>query len=119
MRRPNWTPSIVPNGADQTVYLVVDDFGRKGRAYREADVEAADLETVIVDLLGGQYANPIRVVAFNTAEGWSRDVSEDIAQELRRRCDLQMTDAPSNIQDFIERHERYDRQQLTLRLVST
>jgi hypothetical protein len=117
--RPNWTPSIVPNGADQTVYLVVDDFGRKGRAYREADVEAADLETVIVDLLGGQYANPIRVVAFNTAEGWSRDVSEDIAQELRRRCDLQMTDAPSNIQDFIERHERYDRQQLTLQLVST
>jgi hypothetical protein len=75
MRRPNWTPSIVPNGADQTVYLVVDDFGRKGRAYREADVEAADLETVIVDLFGGQYNNPIRVVAFNTAEGWSQDVS--------------------------------------------
>jgi hypothetical protein len=112
----NWTPSIVPKGDDQTVYLVVDDFGRNGRAYREADVETADLETVIVDLLGGQYTNPIRVVAFNTAEGWSQDVSEDIAQELRRRCDLQMSDAPSSIQDFIERHEGRDRQ-LTLRLV--
>jgi hypothetical protein len=98
---------------------VVDDFGRQGRAYREADVETADLETVIVDLLSGQYSNPIRVVAFNTAEGWSQDVTEDIAQELRRHCDLQAIDAPSNIQDFIERHERYDRQQLTLRLVSS
>jgi hypothetical protein len=114
MRR-NWTPSIVPNGDDQTVYLVVDDFGRNGRAYRETDVEAADLETVIVDLLDGQYTNPIRVVAFNTAEGWSQDVSEDIAQELRRRCDLQLRDAPSSIQDFVERHEGRDRQ-LTLRL---
>jgi hypothetical protein len=51
------------------------------------------------------------VVAFNTAEG----VSEDIAQELRRRCDLQLRDVPSTIQDFVERHEGRDRQ-LTLRL---
>jgi hypothetical protein len=115
MRRTGWTPSIVPKADDQNVYLVVDDFGRNGRSYRETDVETADLETVIVDLLDGQYENPIRFVAFNTAEGWSQDVSEDIAQELRRRCDLQLRDVPSNIQDFVERHEGRDRQ-LTLRL---
>jgi hypothetical protein len=96
MHKP-WTPSIVPRSDDQTVYLVVDDFGRNGSAYREADAETADLETVITDLLGGQYNNPIRVVAFNTTEGWSQDVSEDIAQELRRRCDLQLSDPPSGI----------------------
>ena len=28
MRKPGWTPSIVPNGDDQNVYLVVDDLGR-------------------------------------------------------------------------------------------
>jgi hypothetical protein len=117
MRR-NFVPSIVPQGDDQTVYLDVDDFSRNGRAYREADVETADLETVIVDLLGGQYTNPIRVDAFNTAEGWSQDVSEDIAQELRRRCDLQLSDAPSSIQDVLKRHEGRDRQ-LTLRLASS
>jgi hypothetical protein len=39
--------------------------------YRETDVEATDLEAVISDLLGGQYSNPVRVVAFNTAEKWS------------------------------------------------
>ena len=115
MHRTDWTPSIVPRGDDQNVYLVVDDFGRNGRVYREADVETADLETVIVDLLDGQYHSPVKVVAFNTAEGWSQDVSEDIAQELRRRCDLQLRDVPSTIQDFVEGHEGHARQ-LTLRL---
>jgi hypothetical protein len=117
MRKPRWTPSIVPRGDDQTVYIVVDDFGRNGRAYRETDVEAADLETTIMNLLQGEYSNPMRVVAFNTAEKWSQDVSADVAQEIRRRCDLQLHDVPSSIQDFVEQHEDYDRQQLTLRLV--
>jgi hypothetical protein len=115
MRKSNWIPSIVRNGDDQNVYIVLDDFGRNGRAYRETDVERADLEAVIMDLLEGQYQNPIRVVGFNTFEGWSQDVSSDIAQELRRRCDLQLRDVPSSIQDFVERFDRIDRQ-LTLRL---
>jgi hypothetical protein len=33
-----------------------------------ADVETTDLETVIADLLDGQYQNPVRIVSFNTAE---------------------------------------------------
>jgi hypothetical protein len=39
MCRSNWTPSIVPKSDDQTVYLVVDDLGRNGRVWREADEE--------------------------------------------------------------------------------
>ena len=103
--RTNWTPSIVPADSDETVYLVADVFGQIGRAWREADYEGTDLETVIQDLLSGEYSNPIRVVAFDTAERWSEDVSEDVARELRRRCDLQLRDVPSSIQDFVERHE--------------
>jgi hypothetical protein len=117
MRTSNWTPSIVPSDNDQTVYLVADDFGRLGRAWPEADYETTDLETVIQDLLTGQYSNPVRVVAFNTAERWSEDVSEDVARELRRRCDLQMRELPSTISDFVERHEDRGRRQLTLRLI--
>jgi hypothetical protein len=117
MRRFGWTPSIVPNDNDETVYLVADDFGRLGRVWREADYETTDLETVIQDLLTGQYSNPVRVVAFNTAERWSEDVSGDVAGELRRRCDLQMRELPSTISDFVESHENSDRRQLTLRLV--
>ena len=66
--RKSWTPSIVPNGDDHNVYLVLDDFGRFGRAWREADAENTDLETVIGGLLGGEYKGPVRVVGFNTAE---------------------------------------------------
>jgi hypothetical protein len=44
MRRSSWTPSIVPNDNDETVYLVADDFGLYGRAWSEADYEATDLE---------------------------------------------------------------------------
>ena len=39
----------------------------------------ADMKTVVADMLSGQYRHPLRVVAFNTAEGWARDVSADIA----------------------------------------
>jgi hypothetical protein len=115
MRKSGWTPSIVPNGDDQNVYIVLDDFGRNGRAYRETDVERSDLEAVIMDMLGGQYNNPVRVVGFNTAEKWSQDVSGDIAQELRRRCDLQQRGVPFYLEDFVERHEgRYHDIQLPL-----
>ena len=116
MRTSRWTPSIVPDWAEQTVYIVENDFGRLGRAYVETDSEYADLETTITTLLEGQYSHPVRIVAFNTAERWSQDVSEDIAHELRRRCDLQLCDVPSAVQDFVEGHEGHHRQ-LALRLV--
>jgi len=117
MRKSHWTPSIIPNDNDQTVYLVAEDFGKLGRAWREAEYDATDLETIIQDLLSGQYNNPIRIVAFNTEERWSEDVSEDVAHELRRRCDLQLRDLPSSVRDFVRRHEGRDRRQLPLRLV--
>jgi hypothetical protein len=98
------------------VYLVVDDPGRFGRVWREPDYEATDFETVVTDMLDGQYKNPIGIFSFNTAEGWARDVSTDIAAELRRRCDLQLRDVPSNLQDFVDRHDASDRSQLILPL---
>src|SRR5215467_908490 len=80
-------PSIVPWGPSQDVFLVLDQFGeRLGRAWRETDENDTDYETLIRHLLEGQCNNPVRVVAFNTDEGWSRDVSDDVADELRTRC---------------------------------
>jgi hypothetical protein len=115
MRKTGWTPSIVPNGDDQNIYLVMDDLGRAGRVWRETDADGTDLEAVIGDLLEGQYKSPLRVVGFNTAEKWSQDVSADVAHELRRRCDLQQRDVPFFLQDFVDRHEgRYHDYQLPL-----
>jgi hypothetical protein len=106
MPRSDRSPSIVPPGNDQDVYLVLDDFGgRIGQAWRETGAEAARLETVIADLLDGQYSSPVRVVGFNTAEGWSRDVSEDVAREISRRCAEQARELPAYLQDFVERQE--------------
>jgi hypothetical protein len=48
-----------------TVYLVLDDFGRLGRSYRETDEAKADVETVISNMLAGDYSKPVRVVEFN------------------------------------------------------
>jgi hypothetical protein len=114
MRR-NWTPSIVPNGHDQTVYLVVNNFGKLGTAFAETDVAEADLETTITDLMSGQYRDPVRVVAFNTAEHWAEDASEDVAREILRRLDLAGHELPSSIVAFVDSHLGPDRQ-LSLRL---
>ena len=67
---------------DVTVYIVLNDFGPLGRAYVEADEAKADEATIIENILSGQYSHPVRVVAFNTAEGWACDVTEDIARAV-------------------------------------
>jgi hypothetical protein len=67
---------------------LLNDFGSLGRAYCETSEDRSDLETTISDLISGQYDNPARVVAFNTAERWSEDVSEEIAREIMRRVGL-------------------------------
>src|SRR4051794_37494848 len=101
------SPSIVP-GTDRDVYLVLDDFGRLGLAWRETDIEDTDFATVIRRLLEGQFGNPVRVIGFNVAEGWVRDVSEDVARELRQRCDNEGRELPESVQPFVERYTGED-----------
>jgi hypothetical protein len=98
------SPSIVPDSFDRDIYLVLDDFGdRLGWAWPETDVADTDRATVIRHLLEGQYSSPVRIVAFNTAEGWSRDVTDDIAAELAQACADRDEISPS-IVDFIADH---------------
>jgi hypothetical protein len=77
-------PNLVPQ-FDVTVHIVLDDFDGAGRAYRETDEQDASFDTVVEELMTGQFNNPVRVIAFNTVDGWSRDVSEDVARELLKR----------------------------------
>ena len=95
------SPSIAPQGSEQDTYLVLDDFGRTGQAWRETNVDAADRETVIRNLLSGEFSNPVRIVAFNTAEGWSRDVTVEIADEVRRLY-AENDDVPDFVLQFTE-----------------
>ena len=95
------SPSIAPHGPQQDTYIVLDDFGSLGRAWRETDEAGANRAALIRNLLDGQYENPVRVVAFNTTEGWSRDVTVDIADELRRRY-VEYDDVPETVLAFME-----------------
>jgi hypothetical protein len=81
MSVPSSTPSLVPN-YDFAVYIALDDFGKAGLTYREARTEDATLATVIADIVSGQYNDPRQIIAFNAAEGWSRDVTEDVARNI-------------------------------------
>ncbi|MCK1345465.1 hypothetical protein IVB25_40190 [Bradyrhizobium sp. 193] len=81
-------PSIVPlDRLDRDIYLVLEDFGaRAGCSWRETDEQDTDRETVLRDLISGQYAYPVRIVAFNAIEGWSRDATGEVADELGERA---------------------------------
>ena len=99
------SPSIVPREADQDTYLVLEDFDGSGCSWRETDAEDADRETLIHDLVEGQYRHPVRIVCFNSVEGWCRDVTLDIADELRRRY-AEFGEVPDPILDFMDANRR-------------
>ena len=103
MRNIPSTPSVVPADHD-VVYIVLDDFGSLGTAYRETDEARCDLHSVIDDVLTGQFNNPIRVIAFNTAEGWARDASEDIARLVIEVARVQNKHLSESARRFYERH---------------
>jgi hypothetical protein len=79
-----------------TVYLVLDDFGGLGRLKPTPTRSSPDL-------LSGQYRHPLRMVALNITEGWVRDVSADIAREVRTRALEFEQELPAAVCDFVER----------------
>lgn len=101
-----WSSGMVPYGADETVYLVVDSVSSGA----ETEIEKTDLETIVGDMLCGRYNNPVRVVAFNTLEHWSEDVSSDVASEIQVRCDIDHVPLPEHLTDFVQSHARPMRQ---------
>ncbi len=98
--RTTMTPPPGPS-REGTVYLVLDDFAEFGRAYRETREAQADRQTVLADLVSGQDERPLRIVAFNTAEGWARDVSAEIARVMVVHAGG--SELPLAVRDFMER----------------
>ena len=93
------SPSIVPQDADHDMYIILDASGAwVGRAWGET--EDIYRKTVIRDLLDGVYSYPVRIVAFNTAEGWSRDITIEIAAELKQRW-VEGKDIPACVQHLL------------------
>jgi hypothetical protein len=106
------SPSIVPYGADQTVYLVIDRLDARGTADREIEVERSNIETIIIELMCGQFNDPVRIVAFNTLEHWSDDVTAEVAAEIQTRCDIDGEPVPEHLKEFMARQVVSTRQQM-------
>jgi hypothetical protein len=95
---------IRPGSDDVTVYLVLNDFGDFRLAYVETDMIRANRETIIRGFVSGLYGDALRVVAFNVAEGWSRDVSEEIAVDLLDLAFNAEIAFAESTKRFIDRH---------------
>ena len=52
-----------------------------GTAFAEIDLDRANYETTIADLMSGQHSDPLRVVMSNT----NTDRAEDVSQPSRRK----------------------------------
>lgn len=93
---------VVPYGADQTMFVVID---RRDEA-TEIRVERSDLDTAISELVAGCFNDPIKVISFNTLEHWMKDISTDVAGEIQARCDIDGVTLPDYLSDFVESHSR-------------
>ena len=72
-------------------------WGEKGVAENEVNEQ-----TIIQWIIDGQFKRPLCVIAFNTEEGWSRDITHGIARrifQLNRRG----TPLGAAAREFVER----------------
>src|SRR5262247_1111651 len=95
------TPSLVPS-ADHDFHFVLCDFGRYGHSYIETDPNEADRGSIVRNMIGGQYARPLRVIALNPSEGWSRDVSGEIAIAVLAAARAGGRELPAGTSEFVE-----------------
>jgi hypothetical protein len=70
----------------------------------ERDLADTDLEQTVRDLIAGQLDSPVRVIAVDVAEGTARDVSGEVAVELRRRAQAGDLTLTAGVADFCARH---------------
>lgn len=98
MPRAGVPSTVVPYGADQTLFVVID---RHDEA-TEIRIERSDLEATIGELVAGCFNDPIKVISFNTLEHWVKDISPEIAAEIQARCDIDRIRLPDYLSEFVE-----------------
>ena len=84
-------PPLNPEN-DVTVYIVVEDFGDLGRSFRETDIAEADHDTIVRNMISGEYSHPLRVV------------SEEIAYDVLDRAYDADTTLSAGAKRFIDLH---------------
>src|SRR5258708_33593435 len=87
---------------DLDLHFVLCDFGALGTAYVETVPTEVDRDTIIRNMMSGEYDHPLHVIAVNPAKGWARDVSEDIARALVENAVRGGQSLPPCTQSFLE-----------------
>ena len=95
-RRTCGTPSASP------LYFVEADFGRHGRAFVETDRDRNSRRQVIADIAHGQLENVVQVLEIVEDEGSCRDVTEDIACEVRDFLSGESNGVRGALRDWID-----------------
>jgi hypothetical protein len=94
-------PESAPAAGD--LHFILCDFGGIGQAYIETDPARADRESAVEDILSGEIARPLKVIALHTDGTWD-DVSADIALELIRMAAARGDDLSDGTLAFIGVH---------------
>jgi hypothetical protein len=105
----SWKASLVPQESTEWTYIVADKPKRTGCFHQEVLAERRTLKQVTIDMVEGQFVDPVRVVGINLHEGRAHDFSADVARYVADYSREHGVALPSSAQDFIERYKRYSR----------
>ena len=86
---------------DRMLYFVLA-HSQAGHAFVETDIARNSLRQVIVDIANGEISRPVQILECNAAENTCRDVTSDIAQEVRARLSDGGSGCPDHLRDFID-----------------
>jgi hypothetical protein len=92
---------------DTDLFVIEADVvvrGRRERYFAERDAARTNRHDTLADIVSGQIERVRRVLSFNPAEGWARDVSEDIAHDALRAALEDRQGVPDHLMDFLEEH---------------
>jgi hypothetical protein len=86
---------------DITHYAVLCAHQHLGYFAERLLEDSCSRATLLKDIIDGNLTRVMKVFAFNPVEGWSKDVTEDIAIEVANSLDAS-DEIPDPVIDFIE-----------------
>lgn len=101
----NSLPTRIPSGNSTGIHVVEASAGPRLSLYiHQSDLHETTRDGVVALLLSGQIDEPRRVLAFDAHEGWAKDASQEIAEELVRRAHTAGVDLPYGTARFVGRY---------------
>jgi hypothetical protein len=91
----------MPRSGSLPARVLLMQSGASGSSYRETEVEGPTSKPTS-NLMSDQFNVPVRVVAINTMERWSKDVSAGVDAEIQTRCDIDGEPVPEHVKHRVD-----------------